>query len=149
MQITSLLKDNTRAKEKLHIEKRHKVAIMGVYNHIRKSFDVPRARTYHTRISTLSFPKENDYNIPVLTFQLKEGNKILKEIYRPILKMEIETFYRNKAPETEPFYFSRMRAFIDLPKDQRERDLKVVVLSSKGKTIYSSPVSKEIHKVKK
>ena len=54
-------------------EKRYKVAIMGVYNHIRRSFDVPRARTYYTRISTPSFPKNNNYNIPVITFQLKEG----------------------------------------------------------------------------
>ena len=63
--------------------------------------------------------------------------------------MEIKTFYRDKAPTTEPFYFSRMNAFIDLPKDQRQRDLKVIVLSPEGKEIYSSTVSKEIHTVKK
>ena len=57
-----------------------------------------------------------------------------------MFKMEAELFYKNKAPKTLPFEFSPVMAVFKLPKDSPNRQLSIVVLSPKGKVMYSALV---------
>ena len=95
----------------------------------------------------MSFPPET--NLPLLSFQLKEGEELLKEIKRPVFELDIRLLYEDKTSETEPFPFSHAMASFQLPEDYKKRNLNIFVFSPKGKLIYSAPVPKILKETKK
>ena len=125
-----------------------KVIISGFYyEEDKRAFINPRIRLYKTRLSTKSFyPLTENTMIPVVIFQLKEGDRVLEEIKRLILKSEMELLYKNKHPIKKPFPFSHAMAVFELPTDYRDRDLRIVVLDSRKKPIYSTSVPKRTKK---
>ena len=117
-----------------------KVIVSGFYYEKRKSFVVPSQKIYRTDWLSPSLSKTKNKKIPLVTFQLKEKNTILQEIKQPCLKMEAELFYKSKTPKTVPFEFSPVMAVFKLPKDSHNRQLSIVVLSPKGKVMYSTTI---------
>ena len=121
-----------------------KAITTGFYYEEKEVFIVPDIKIRETKLLTLSFsPDTQDTKLSVVTFQLREGEKILQEIRRPILPLQIKTLYKDKLPETEPFDFSPFMVIFNLPQDYKERHLEIVALSPKGKKIYSAPVFKK------
>ena len=84
-----------------------------------------------------------------MTFQLKEKGKLLKEIRRPILKMDIETLHENNTSNKQAFPFSHTMASFTLPKDDKKRNLQVYILGPKKNVIYSAPVPRKRKKERK
>ena len=115
---------------------------ISAYCHKKKDqFKVPRMRIRKTNFETESFPKTN--KIPVLTFQLKERDKVLGSIRQAVLKTRLELLYKDKSSKAFPFPFAHAMAGFALPKDYKKRDLRIVVLSPQGKKIYSAPIPKK------
>ena len=117
-----------------------KVIVSGFYYKKRERFVVPSQKIYKTDWLSPSLSKTKNKKIPPVTFQLQEKNKILQEVRRPVFKMEAELFYKSKAPKTLPFEFSPLMAALNLPENSKNRQLRIIVLSPKGKVIYSAPV---------
>ena len=124
-----------------------KVIVSGFYYKKRERFVVPSQKIYKTDWLSPSFSKTKNKKIPPVTFQLQEKNKILQEVRRPVFKMEAELFYKNKTSKTVPFKFSPLMVALNLPENSKNlpensknRQLRIVVLSPKGKVIYSAPV---------
>ena len=119
-----------------------KVITTGFYYEKEDVFVAPDIKIRETKLLTPSFSPDTQTKLSFVTFQLREGKKILQEIRRPILPMQIKTLYKDKLPETEPFEFSPFMVIFHLPQDYKERHLEIVALSPKGKEIYSAPVFK-------
>ena len=133
-----------RRKEK---ESSLKVIITGFYYEKEKDFLIPDIKVRKTKLSTYSFyPKTENTKIPVVIFQLKEGDKLVQQIKRPVFKMQMKTFYKNNEEKTEGFEFSPLISALNLPKNYRERNLRIVVLDPWKKEIYSSLVPKKIRR---
>ena len=124
-----------------------KVILSGFYHEKKDQFKVPRIRIRKTNFKTGSFPKTN--KIPVLTFQLREKDRILGTIRQGMLKTNMELLYKDKSSKTVPFPFVHAVASFVLPKDYKKRDLRIAVLTPQGKQIYSAPVPKKKKKRKK
>ena len=124
-----------------------KVILSGFYYEKKDQFKVPRIRIRKTSFKTGSFPKTN--KIPVLTFQLREKDRILGTIRQGVLKTNMELLYKDKSSKTVPFPFVHAVASFVLPEDYKKRDLRIVVLTPQGKQIYSAPVPKKKKKRKK
>jgi len=131
----------------LHLKEK-KIVVSGLYNREKSAFVVPKIRVYKTKLVTPSSKQIKSLNVPVITIQLKEKNRILQTIKRPIFKMEIELLYRNQPSKKELFDFSHVMAAFKLPKDSKKRELWISVLSPKGKVIYSEPIPKELSEIK-
>ena len=123
-----------------------KAFVSGFYNNQTGAFAVTKTEVYKTDLQTAFFPKklQEDIKLPLITFQLKEKNKVLQEIKRPVFKMELRILYLDKASTTEPFPFSHVMAIFDLPADFQTKDLKTFTLTPNGKVLYSAPVPKQI-----
>ncbi len=128
---------------------RKRAVVTGFYNREKSAFIVPKIKIYKTKLTTPSFKQIKGINIPVVTIQLKEKNRMLQEIKRPIFKMEIELLYRSQSSKKEPFDFSHVMAVFKLPKDSKKRKLRISILSPKGDVIYSAPVPKKLSEIKK
>ena len=122
------------------------VVLSGFYHEKKDRFKVPRIRIRKTSFKTGSFPKTN--KIPVLTFQLREKDRILGTIRQGMLKTNMELLYKDKSSKTVPFPFIHAMASFALPKDYKRRDLRIVVLNPQGKQIYSVPIPKKKKKKK-
>ena len=120
-----------------------KAVVSGFYYEKQESFIVPKIEVYEMDSLTPSFPKIEDVNIPFVTFQLKEDDKILQEVKQPVLKMNLKLLYENKSPKIRPFEFSHAMAIFELPENIQSKNLQIVVLSPKGTVIYSSPISQK------
>ena len=124
-----------------------KAVVSAFYYEKESKLIIPSVKLRYTKLLTPSFPvKKENTKQPVITFKLKEGKTTLQTITRPILKMEIETLYKNKAPETKPFEFSPLTAIFNLPNNYKERDLKIVALNQAGKEIQAILVPKKREK---
>ena len=97
-------------------------------------------RVYKVNFSSSFFSNMENTTVAILTFQLREGQKILQEIKRSFFEMQIKTLYENHAPKIENFEFSPGMAIFNLPQDYRQRNLSIVILNHKGKQIYSAPI---------
>ena len=118
-----------------------KIITTGFYYEKEDVFVIPDIKIRETKLLTPSFsPDTENTKLSVVTFQLREGKKILQEVIRPILPMQIKTLYKDKLPETEPFDFSPLMVIFHLPQDYKERHLEIIALSPNGKKIYSAPV---------
>ena len=83
-----------------------KAITTGFYYKKEEAFVVPDIKIHQTELLTPSFfPDIENTKLSVVTFQLRENKRILQEIKRPILPMQIKTLYKDKLPETEPFPF--------------------------------------------
>ena len=89
------------------------------------------------------FSLSEKVDIPALTFQLKEGTTVLQQIRRPVFDLEMEVLYENKTPEKKPFPFFHTRVAFKLPKDYKQRNLRILVYNPKKKLIYSTIVPKK------
>ncbi|MCZ0933487.1 MAG: hypothetical protein OXJ52_10120 [Oligoflexia bacterium] len=120
-----------------------KAVVSGFYNEKENAFVVSKTKLFKTKLITPSFPNTMEgQKTHTVTFQFKEKNKLIKEIKRPIFKMQIKTLYKNKPPKTEPFDYSHTMAGFIVPVDSDKRNLRIDVLSPKGDLIYSAPVPK-------
>ena len=124
-----------------------KAVVSGFYYEEEEAFIIPTTTVYKTTLKTMSFPSE--VSLPLLSFQLKEGEELLKEIKRPVFQLDIELLYENEISETRPFPFSHAMASFQLPEDYEKRNLNVFVFSPKGKLIYSATVSKMLKETEK
>ena len=112
-----------------------KAVVSGFYDKKEQAFVLPQIKLRRTKLLTPSlYPQIKNTKGPVITFQLKEGKKILQTIKRPILKMQIKTLYKKKAPKIEDFDFSPAIAVFKLPEGFRDRKLRIDVLGE-DKTI--------------
>ena len=55
----------------------------------------------------------------------------------------MEVLYENKAPERKPFPFFHTRVAFKLPRDHKQRNLRILVYNPKKKLIYSTIVPKK------
>ncbi len=120
------------------LKNREAITISGFYNEKEDIFVVPTKRKVKTYKSTPTFPTEKYKDTPVLTFQFKYNEKILKEIKRPIFEMEIKTLYSDKPPEVKPFDFSHAMASFEIPRNHKNKVFQILVLNPKEKIIYDS-----------
>ncbi len=131
-------------------QKRKAIIISGFYNPNENSFVVPKIRLRRTALKTPSFyPRTQNTKLPTLFFQLWREKSLLKEIKRPILKMEMELFYENGRSEKRPFNFSPLRAVFDLPEGVERDKLRLVVLNPQKKRIYATKIPKKKKKKRK
>ena len=120
-----------------------KAIVVGFYDEKKRKLIASHTKIQHTKLSTPSLsPKTENTKFPVITFQLKEGEKTLQTIKQPVLKMEMEVFYENKAPQTKPFGLSPLIAAFKLPSNHQHRNLKIVVLDPWKKQMLSIPLKK-------
>ena len=119
-----------------------KVLISGFYYEKADSFIIPKTSVHKTDIQTPPFPTVEGKNPPMVTFQLRDkNNKILQEVKRPLLKVSLEALYKNKTSRKIPFEFCHLLAVLKLPENSQNKGLHVVVISPKGRVMYSVPVS--------
>ena len=115
--------------------------VSGFYHEKTDSFVVPKTTIRKTGLVTPSFSKIKGKRVQMVTFQLRDGrDRIRQEIKRPVLKTDIEVLYTNRAPKRIPFDFYHFLTVFHLPESYRNGGLKVIVISPKGRMIYSSPV---------
>ena len=120
-----------------------KAILVGFYDEKKRKFILSRSKIQNTRLFTPSLsPKIENTKLPVITFQLKEGEKILQTIKQPVLKMQMEIFYKNKAPQTKPLALSPLIVAFKLPSNYQKRNLKIVVLDPWKKQIFSISIKK-------
>ena len=125
-------------------KKEKKIIVSGFYNEKQNIFALPETKISSTGKLSSSFVGETKGYFSLLTFQLKEKDKILQEIKRPAVEMEIELFYKDSPSITRPFDFSYTTAVFKLPKNHQKRDLWLSVLDPKGAVLYSAPTPKKI-----
>ena len=115
-----------------------------------KLFFLPKIKLRRTKLLTPSlYPQTENTKGPVITFQLKEGKKILQTIKRPILKMQVKTLYKKKSPKTEDFDFSPAIAVFKLPEGFRDRKLRIDVLGPDKTIMLKRPIPVKVKKTKK
>ena len=122
-----------------------KAVVSGFYYEKEDAFIVPKTRVYKTSLQTTSFDqKTKKPKLPLITFQLKEKGKVLKEVKRIALKTKIESLYENGSSKTRPFPFSHVMAVFELSENYPERNLRIVILDPKENVIYSAPLLKKV-----
>ena len=124
-----------------------KAVLSGFYYEKKDRFILPKTDLLKNKMKEFSLSKK--VKTPTLTFQLKEGKKVLQQIRRPVFDLEMEVLYENKAPEQKPFPFFHTRVAFKLPKDYKQRNLRILVYNPKKKLIYSTIVPKKESKKSK
>ncbi|MCZ0932827.1 MAG: hypothetical protein OXJ52_06725 [Oligoflexia bacterium] len=119
-----------------------KAVVSGFYSEKEETFIAPQIRIEKTKLLTPSFaPKDTE--LTVMTFQLKEGEALLQQIERPMLKMSLEAVYKDNISTEALFEFSPAMVIFKLPENSQERDLWIYALNSKAQVVYSAPVPKK------
>ena len=127
-----------------------KAVVSGFYDKKEQAFVLPQIKLRSTKLLTPSlYPQTENTKLPVITFQLKEGKKILQTIKRPILKMQIKTLYKKKSPKTEDFDFSPTIAVFKLPAGFRGRKLRIDVLGPDKTIMFKRLIPIKVKKKKK
>ena len=120
-----------------------KAIITGFYDERERKFLTPDLKIRKTKLFTPSvYPKTENTKLPVITFQLKEGERVLETIKQLVLKMQIKTLYKNKTSKIEPLGLSPLMAAFKIPLDYKTRSLRIVILDPWKKEISSISLKK-------
>ena len=115
-----------------------KIITSGYYHEEKDSFVISAVRTFKTVFLTPSFSDKGK----AVRVQLrdKKGN-ILQEIKQPVVKMMIK-FISQTAQHLDdiPLPYSYTMAALDIPRNKKIEDLRVAVISPRGKLMYSAAV---------
>ncbi|MCY4512124.1 MAG: hypothetical protein OXB86_00380 [Bdellovibrionales bacterium] len=118
-----------------------KALVSGYYRAENDSFFLPKTTIHTTRFFIPSVSSINGKKISTVTFQLRDRqDKTLQSIKRPVLKTDIEILYKNKTAKRTPFKFYHFLVALSIPESSKKRGLKAVVISPKGRVIYSAPI---------
>ena len=125
-----------------------KVIVSGFYYEKEDTFIPSKTEVYPANWISSSFKKRTEEKFPIITFQIREKNNILKEIKKPCLKMEMELIYTNGSSQTFPFPATPFTVSFNLPTNYKKRNLRFYVLNPKGQVVYSTPVWKNKNQIK-
>ena len=115
---------------------RPQIVFSGFYDTKKKQVIISDTEVTKTKLKTVSIPKNS--GDPIMSFQLKYKNRVIKEVNQPILELEMKLIHKNGTHKKIPNSLSPFLVSFDINKSYANKTFQVNMVNPKTEELILS-----------